>query len=136
MAAVVGLVKDVLDRSRIQGVARAVGSSVAFASTLAELAESELGDTTTVFVDLTDEDLEGIRVPEVVGRTEGSSCPRTIGFVSHQDRERVAEAEAAGFDEVLTRAAFFGRLSVLLAQARDRESKGGEPEGKGTGGGA
>jgi CheY-like chemotaxis protein len=126
LPAAVGLVTDLLDRSRIEGVARAVGSSVAFVSDLDELVDSKYSEAMTVFVDLTDKDLDGIRVPEVVGHRSGSQRPILIGFIAHNDKEGLAAAEAAGFDEVLTRAAFFKRLSVLLAQARDRDSTKGE----------
>ncbi len=122
MAAVVGLVKDLLDRSRIQGMAKAVGSSVTFVSSLDELENIELGAETTIFVDLTDKELDGIRVPEILKQKSAVRPARVIGFISHQDKEGIAAAQNAKFDEVLTRAAFFKRLSVLLAEARDIES--------------
>ncbi len=123
MSMVVGLVKDLLDRSRILGMARAVGSSVEFVSSLEELRGLEIRPGTTVFVDLTDSELEGLKVPETIEERKRSGDVRVVGFISHTDREGIAAAEAAGFDEVLSRAAFFKRLSVLLAETRGASSE-------------
>ena len=122
MAAVVGLVKDLLDRSRIQGMARAVGSRVDFVSSIEELERADISEVTAVFVDLTDKDLHGVRAPDVVARISQGKRPTIIGFIAHHDKDGISKAEEAGFDEVLTRAAFFRRLSVLLAEARERFS--------------
>jgi hypothetical protein len=126
MAPVVGLLRDMLDRSRIQGVARAVGAQVEFVSDLDEL-QSGIGPATVaVFVDLTDPTLQGFRAPAVVSAvfpgtagepdSSGSGRPLVIGFLHHDDKEGFRRAQEAGFDEVLSRAAFFKRLSVILAK--------------------
>lgn len=39
---------------------------------------------------------------------------KVIGFGSHVDADRLAEAEAFGFDEVLPRSVFFRRLTEIL----------------------
>lgn len=125
MSRVVGLLKDLLDRSRIQGIARAVGAQVEFVSDLEEL-RSQLGpDVSSVFVDLTDSTLRGLDAPALLENSASSGSPPMtvvdrpvlVGFLHHDDAEGIRRAKDAGFDEVLSRAAFFRRLSLLLAEA-------------------
>ncbi|MEA2704318.1 MAG: hypothetical protein QOD63_2263 [Actinomycetota bacterium] len=46
----------------------------------------------------------------------GSLSGRVIGFARHTQRDLIAEARAAGCDEVLVRSDFFPRLGELLAE--------------------
>ncbi|RIK05258.1 MAG: hypothetical protein DCC49_12665 [Acidobacteria bacterium] len=123
MADVVGLVADVLDRSRIQGVARAVGTDVEFAADPDELLELIDASTRTVFVDLGDTRVRPFEAIVRVGASRGadSTLPTLIGFISHTDKEGTAAAKEAGCDEVLARSAFFRRLSQVLAETTNQD---------------
>lgn len=123
MADVVGLVADVLDRSRIQGVARAVGTDVEFAASPDELLSLIDPGTRTVFVDLSDSKVRPFEaiVRITTGRVADSRPPTLIGFIAHTDREGSAAAKEAGCDEVLARSAFFRRLSLVLAETTEQD---------------
>lgn len=123
MADVVGLVADVLDRSRIQGVARAVGTEVEFAATPDELLSLIDTATTAVFIDLSDSKVHPfeaiLRITAERG-TDGGS-PKLIGFIAHTDKVGSEAARKAGCDEVFPRSAFFRRLSMVLAERAKQE---------------
>lgn len=123
MSEVVGLVVDILDRSRIVGVARAVGTDVDFAEDPDELEQKITEDTTTVFVDLGDSKVRPFEaiVRIVARRTEGDRRPTLIGFIPHADKDGISAAKEAGCDEVLARSAFFRRLSLVFAEASSRD---------------
>ena len=86
-------VPNLMDRSRF-------GANVDFIDAAAGAAQAEL-----VLVDLD-------RCDDVLAFAALSG--RTVGFCAHVDGERMAQASAAGFDEVLARSAFFRRLPELL----------------------
>lgn len=123
MADVVGLVADVLDRSRIQGVARAVGTDVEFASDPDELLNLIDDSTVTVFIDLSDSKVRPFEAIVRIGaiRRAGGEPPALIGFIAHADKEGSAAAKEAGCDEVLARSAFFRRLSLVLAKSTSQD---------------
>lgn len=117
-ALVVCLVADLLDRSRIAGVARAVGTPIAFVSSPDELVANLTDTVRTVFIDLNDPKAHGL---DAIGRVaDARPEPTIIGFISHADDDGIKAATKAGCDEVLSRAQFFKRLSVVLAEAAER----------------
>lgn len=88
-------IPNIMDRSRFGG------DSVRFVK-----AAHEAADASVIIVDLDRcEDVEGF----------AALAGQTIGFGAHVDTERLAAAEAAGFDDVMARSAFFRRLPELLA---------------------
>ena len=95
MRAVVAFVPDLMDRSRITGVA---GANVRFASTPADLVVVDLSRPGVVDV-LPDVSAQGVR---------------TLGFGSHVDTATFDAARAAGCDQVMARSAFFSQLRDLL----------------------
>ncbi len=99
MKRVVAYVPDLMDRSRLSTVAE-----VRFVRAVDELAAAA-GDADVVVVDL--------GRPGVLDVLPAIATP-TIGFGSHVDRPLLAAARDAGCQEVLTRSAFFSRLSELL----------------------
>jgi len=104
MMSVVGLVPDLMDRSRISG---AVGGSVRFTSSVSDL--PALAATADVVV----VDLARPGALEALPGISGLGV-RTIGFGSHVDTDTLDAARAAGCDQVLTRSVFFSRLATLL----------------------
>lgn len=123
MADVVGLVADVLDRSRIQGVARAVGTDVEFAANPDELLDLIDPETKTVFVDLSDSKVRPFEAIVRVSAYRGADSAHLtlIGFIAHTDKEGSEAAVEAGCDEVLARSAFFRRLSLVLAETNKQD---------------
>jgi len=55
----------------------------------------------------------------------GSLDGHTIGFGSHVDSDRLAQATDAGFDEVMARSVFFRRLPRLLGGAGPQPARNG-----------
>lgn len=87
-------VPDLMDRSRF-------GPGTTFVARPEDLAEL---DAEVVVVDL-----GRLEEPGRVGAVRG----RLVGFAPHVDDERLAAAQAAGFDEALPRSVFFRRLPSL-----------------------
>lgn len=104
MMAVVGYVPDLMDRSRITGVA---GANVRFASTPADLVDLAAG------ADLVVVDLSRPGVVDVLADVSAQGV-RTIGFGAHVDTATLDAARAAGCDQVMARSAFFSQLAGLL----------------------
>lgn len=78
-------------------------NSVTFVSTPAEVTES---GAVLLLVDLDRcDDPAAFRITGV----------RVVGFGSHVDADRLAAAEALGYDEVLPRSVFFRRLPEILS---------------------
>jgi glycine oxidase len=108
-----GLVRDILFRSRIDATAQALGVDVAYASSL-EQARARCAEATpqTVFADLSDVNFPGEATAAEIKRVAVGA--RLVGFASHVDLKPLAAARAAGFDLALSRSEFTARLAELL----------------------
>lgn len=104
---IIAFVDDLLFRSKIRAVAAHTGAEVAFVKTAADPA---LAGASLAIVDL-----DG---PNAVATVTALAAivppPRVVGFVSHVNAERIAEARAAGSVEVMARSAFVNALPQLL----------------------
>ena len=110
---VLGLVRDILFRSKIDAAAQALGIEVAYASTLDQAGKrcSEIRPA-VVFADLSDANFPAeATVAAIKG---GGVATRLIGFASHIDLKPLNAAKAAGFDQTLSRSEFTSRLPELL----------------------
>jgi hypothetical protein len=103
---VLGLVPDLIDRSRIEPLAASVGASVRFVDDVASLRLLGSDRWHVVIVDL---DAAG-------ALTAISALPtsRSIGFGSHVNRELLDAARESGYDEVVSRSVLFRRLPALI----------------------
>jgi glycine oxidase len=108
-----GLVRDILFRSRIDAVAHALGLEVAYASTLEQARSrcAELGPA-VVFADLSDASFPA--EPTAVAIRRGATGARLVGFASHVDLKSLKSARDAGFDLTLSRSEFTSRIAELL----------------------
>lgn len=108
-----GLVRDILFRSRIDTAAHALGLEVAYASTLeqARLRCAELRPA-VVFADLSDANFPAELTATEIRR--GADGVRLVGFASHVDLKSLNSARAAGFDLTLSRSEFTSRIAELL----------------------
>jgi DNA-binding NarL/FixJ family response regulator len=98
VTAIVALVPDLMDRSRVSAASSAV--------TFLDLTELRGVDPDLVIVDLGRVDARELRA--------AAPSSRIIGFGSHVDDTLLAEASRAGIDEVMPRSVFFRRLPQLL----------------------
>jgi DNA-binding NarL/FixJ family response regulator len=115
MMKVLGLVRDLFFRSKIDAVANAVKNvEVVYASNL-EIARSRCGENSPsiVFADLSDE-----KFPpnDVIGLIRGAAPDaKLIGFASHVDLKSMKAAKDAGFGRVMSRQEFTAELPKLLS---------------------
>lgn len=115
MRRVVGLVPDLMDRSKVEAAARAAGISlclVADAAALARAARLQPDAEPGQKVDLVIIDLHR---PGAIDTLPHLDHVRTVGFASHVDHQTAERARQAGCQEVLARSRFFARLPELLA---------------------
>ena len=103
---VVALVPDLMDRSRIEPVARSVGVSLEFVTHTSELRALDVSSVGLVIVDLD--------APGSLSALSDLASVRTVGFGSHVDRDLLAAARQAGHAEVVSRSVLFHRLPEIL----------------------
>lgn len=112
------VVDDMLFASKIRAAASALGVSVVFEKEpTAVVARVILEQPRLVIFDL---DAARLRAVEVVGAlraNERTAGIRTLGYVSHVNAERIAEARAAGIGDVKARSAFASQLGDILKSA-------------------
>ncbi len=110
---VLGLVRDILFRSKIDAVAQVLGIEVAYASTIEQASKrcAELGPA-IVFADLSDTNFPAL--PTAIAIKGDGGQARLIGFASHIDLKPLAAAREAGFDQTLSRSEFTSRLADLI----------------------
>jgi DNA-binding NarL/FixJ family response regulator len=100
MTSISALSTDLLDRSKFP-------AGTAFVRT----ADALDGGADVVVVDLARPDaLDGVR-----RLRDGGSAVRIVAFGRHTEGDRLAEARAAGCDEVLARSEFFADVAAVLS---------------------
>jgi glycine oxidase len=107
-----GLVRDILFRSRIDAAAQVLGVNVAYASTLEQgLARCAELEPVVVFADLSDANFPAEATAAGVKR---GGKVRLVGFASHVDLKALKAARDAGFDQTLSRSEFTSRVAEFL----------------------
>jgi DNA-binding NarL/FixJ family response regulator len=110
-----GLVRDLIFRSKIDGVAEACGVEIGYASELARVAERCASMAPAlIIVDLSDKSFD----PRETMAMVSAAAPKAqvIGFASHVDVSRFKAAREAGFTRVLSRQEFVAKLPALFNQ--------------------
>jgi len=110
---ILALIRDVLFRSRIDAVAEALGTEVAYASDL-EQALTRCGEIkpASVLVDFSDTAFSSAEAGVKI--RAGAPQARLIAFASHVDLRSLNAARDVGFDLTLSRSEFTRRLPELL----------------------
>lgn len=103
-------VRDLMFRSKIHAAAERLGVAITLAPRGTPLAEAVRGvERPTVLADLGEAGLlDQVRAAKAAGPV------RVVGFLGHLQEGLMADAAAAGVDEVLTRGQFVARLDELL----------------------
>jgi DNA-binding NarL/FixJ family response regulator len=111
---VLGLVRDLMFRSKIDAGCEALGVAVVYASSL-EAAAERCADIkpSVVVVDLSEKSFAP--APTIAALREAAPGARVIGFASHVDLKALASAREAGFERVLSRQEFAAQIPALLA---------------------
>ncbi|HYA35041.1 MAG TPA: hypothetical protein VEF03_05450 [Candidatus Binataceae bacterium] len=108
-----GLVKDLLFRSKLEASATATGIEIVYASDLDSAARRCVEiKPAVVFADLS----ESAFPPGATASAIRTAAPdaRLIGFASHVDVKSLKAARDAGFDAALSRSELTSRLGELL----------------------
>lgn len=103
------LVRDLMFSGRILAEARAAGVNVKVVRDPAGIAELAGADSSLMIADL---NLPGAIEAAAQWRRRGGGT--VVGFVSHVDSETIAQAKAAGVDQVMARSRFVEVLPELL----------------------
>jgi DNA-binding NarL/FixJ family response regulator len=105
---------DLMAVSRVEGAAAKAGASVSAVTTAAGAVEAcRAASTAILVVDLSAPSLDiGSLIHEV--KSAGGACARVVAFGPHVHAERLAAAERAGCDEVVSRGQFFAQLDDIL----------------------
>jgi DNA-binding NarL/FixJ family response regulator len=115
---VLGLVRDLMFRSKIDAAAQSLSVEVNYVSSLEALPQrcAEV-QPSLVVVDLSEKSF----APEPTMAALRASAPgaRVIGFASHVDLKALAGARDAGFTRVLSRQEFAAQIPALLSQGQD-----------------
>jgi len=115
---VLGLVRDLMFRSKVDAACESLGVEVGYVSALEVLARrcSEL-QPSVVIVDLSERAFAPAQT--MAALRESAPGARVIGFASHVDLKSLAGARQSGFTQVLSRNEFAAQLPALLKSARD-----------------
>jgi DNA-binding NarL/FixJ family response regulator len=110
---VLGLVKDLFFRSKLDAVAESLGVEVLYASTLDAAARQCAGHhPAVVLADLSDAEFPAVATVARI-RADAPQA-KIVGFASHVDLKPLKAAREAGFDLTLSRSEFTARLAELL----------------------
>ncbi len=113
--AVLALVADLIFAARIQGAARAAGTTVETLRSAADLlARAAAAPPRLILVDL---DVRASSPAGVIARLKEEAATAevpVVAFVSHVREDAIAEARAAGADRVMARSAFVRELPGLM----------------------
>jgi DNA-binding NarL/FixJ family response regulator len=110
---VLGLVRDLMFRSKIDAACESLGVEVGYVSALEVLPQrcSEIKPS-VVIVDLSERAFNPDAA--MAALRECAPAASVIGFASHVDLKSLAGARQAGFTQVLSRQEFAARLPSLL----------------------
>lgn len=110
---VLGLIRDLFFRAKIDAVAAAVGAEVEYASSIeAAAARCGANPPSVIFTDLSDAAFPALDTLEKIRAV--APAARVIGFASHVDLKPLKAAREAGYELTLSRSEFTARLPELL----------------------
>ncbi|MCE9532026.1 MAG: hypothetical protein K8T89_13005 [Planctomycetes bacterium] len=106
---------DLLDASKTTGHARAAGFSIVQCKKLAEITiHMEMGTVECCIIDL---NCQGLKLDSLMGTlSRQQPRPRVIGYGSHVDGARLAEAKKAGCEEVMARSKYFKEMPTRIGE--------------------
>jgi CheY-like chemotaxis protein len=114
------VVDDLMFRSKISTAAKAVGATIAAATSAeAAIARARELKPALVILDLDSPRVQPFEVLRRLAADEELSRTPIVGFVSHVHAETIREARALGIGEVLARSAFAATLPDILTRGRD-----------------
>jgi CheY-like chemotaxis protein len=113
MARVAALIPDLLFGSKVLTALEAAGHEVDLIAGDVE-AWDEIGGIDVLVIDLTTEDVDGVRLMETLAAGGELHAVRTLGFFAHVHPEVRERALAAGFDQVVPRSRMAREAAALV----------------------
>ena len=115
---VLAVIDDLMLQSRVSAAAKASGAQIRFAGSEEAAFACAAEGPGLILVDLNGRRTNPIPLVMRLKADAALSQIRVVGFVSHVDAGTIAEARAAGIDEVLARGAFINQLPAILAASQ------------------
>jgi PleD family two-component response regulator len=113
----VAAVEDLLFRSKIGETAGALGIEASFPRNPRKLEETlKSFSPDLLIVDLNSSRFEPLKLLGEVKSDEGTRNIRTVGFLSHVQKDLAVAAKEAGCDRVMARSAFTKDLPKVLSE--------------------
>ena len=114
---VIAAVEDLLFRSKISETATQLGVEASFPRSPTKLADA-LKDSPPdlLILDLNSSRFEPLRLLRTVKSEEATRGVRTVGFLSHVQKDLAVAAKESGCDRVMARSAFTRDLPKILAE--------------------
>jgi len=117
---VLAIVDDLLFRSKISATAKAVGATIAAATTAdAAITRAHEVKPSLILLDLDSARTQPFEVLRRLAADRELAGIPTIGFVSHVHASAIQQARALGITQVLARSAFAESLPEILRRERD-----------------
>ena len=118
---VMAAVEDLLFRSKIGETATQLGIEASFPRSPKKLEDAlRASPPDLLILDLNSSRFEPLQLLQTITSEEGTRNVKTVGFLSHVQKDLAIAAREAGCDRVMARSAFTRDLPKVLA--------GGEPE--------
>ena len=115
MSNVLAAVEDLLFKSKISGTADSLGVAVRFPRSPRKLLESLQDDPPSLLIlDLNSDRFEPLQLLQAVNSDETLTSVRTLGFLSHVQKDLAVAAREAGCDRIMARSAFTKNLPEIL----------------------
>jgi PleD family two-component response regulator len=112
---VLAAVEDLLFKSKISGTADSLGVAVRFPRSPRKLLESLRDDPPGLLIlDLNSDRFEPLQLLQAVNSDETLTSVRTLGFLSHVQKDLAVAAREAGCDRIMARSAFTKNLPEIL----------------------
>jgi CheY-like chemotaxis protein len=112
------VVDDLMFRSKISTAAKAVGASIAAATTVdAAITRARELKPSLIILDLDSARVQPLEVLRRLAADGELATVPTLGFVSHVHADLIRQARALGIGDVLARSAFAATLPDILSRA-------------------
>ena len=112
---IIAVVDDLFFASKIRGTAEELGITVSFARNASVTLDAVRRDRPSLIIcDLHSQKVDPMDLAKQLKADEQLRSIPLLGFFSHVQTELQQQAEAAGFDQVVTRSAFTKRLAEIL----------------------
>jgi CheY-like chemotaxis protein len=113
-AAVMVVAEDLFFLAKIREAAKAVGVAVVTGDVRNGTAVAAQTQPLAIFLDLNLRGLSALDCVRALKADPATQAIRIVGYVSHVQKQMIADARAAGCDSVLARSAFANQLPSLL----------------------